>query len=258
MTLSDTEQKNTDAPVVERVRHELRRRELTVKSADYITPRMLRIEFTGDALGDFISLGADDHIKIFLPTGGEKPEMREYTPRRYDTAAKTLTLDFAIHDAGPATAWALDAKPGDKLEIGGPRGSAVIHGDAIEHWVLIGDETALPAIGRRIEESGKGVKITSIITVTDENEHQSFETEADHNEIWVHRPLSATTDATGIIEVLKTLDIRPRTYFWIASETSVTRAVRAYLTEQAGVPLPWMKAAGYWLKGQADTSDKSM
>jgi NADPH-dependent ferric siderophore reductase len=36
---------------------------------------------------------------------------------------------------------------GDAIRIGGPRGSQVIEGP-IAHWLLVGDETALPAIGR--------------------------------------------------------------------------------------------------------------
>ncbi|MGL1747182.1 siderophore-interacting protein, partial [Vibrio parahaemolyticus] len=49
--------------------------------------------------------------------------------RRFDPVLGTLTIDFALHQAGPATAWALAAKPGDRLEIGGPRGSTILADD---------------------------------------------------------------------------------------------------------------------------------
>ena len=110
---------------IERVRHDTRRRTLTVETVTKLTPQMLRIGFTGDDLHDFVSLSADDHIKLFFQAKGEPACMRDYTPRSFDTARGTMTIDFALHDAGVATQWAMDAKPGDMLEIGGPRGSAI-------------------------------------------------------------------------------------------------------------------------------------
>src|SRR5262245_35718710 len=108
-----------------RVRHETRRRRLTVLTREFITPRMLRLTLKGDFEG-FASLGADDHVKVFVPGSGEPGERRDYTPRRFDAATQTLAVDFAVHDAGPATAWAINAQPGDAIEIGGPRGSQVV------------------------------------------------------------------------------------------------------------------------------------
>jgi NADPH-dependent ferric siderophore reductase len=58
-----------------------------------------------------------------------------------------LTIDFD-HEGGPVSDWRA-AKVGDAIRIGGPRGSQVIEGP-IAHWLLVGDETALPRrIGRR-------------------------------------------------------------------------------------------------------------
>jgi NADPH-dependent ferric siderophore reductase len=242
------------APRIERVRHELKRRELTVQAVENVTPNMLRITLSGDDLGDFISASPDDHVKIFLPTEAGEPERRDYTPRRFDTAARQLVLDFAVHEAGPATQWAIEAKPGAKLALGGPRGSAVI--SDVKHWILVGDETALPAIGRRIEEAGADETFTVIAAVAGPEEQQVFETRAQLRTIWVHRRLSAAADASTLITALETVAIEPGTFAWIAAEASVARAVRAYLTGKRNHPLPWLKAAGYWAQGQADAHEK--
>ena len=117
------------APRIERVRHELRRRSLVVSGIERVTPGMLRITLSGEDLADFVSLGADDHIKVFVPGADGTEERRDYTPRRYDNDARLLALDFALHEAGPVTAWAMNARVGDRLEIGGPRGSAVVSGE---------------------------------------------------------------------------------------------------------------------------------
>jgi len=242
-------------PSIERVRHELRRRSLTIESVTDITPGMRRIVLKGEDLADFTSLAPDDHIKIIVPGADGAEERRDYTPRRYDNAARILTIDFALHEAGPVTQWAIDARVGTPLEIGGPRGSAVVAG-TVNRWLLIGDETALPAIGRRIEESGAETTITTIAAVADAEEQQSFETAATLTMRWVYRPLSDATNAEPLIAALAGVDIVPQTFVWIAAEASVVRAIRSYLTEDRGYPLSWIKASGYWVKGKADTTEK--
>lgn len=242
-------------PHIERVRHELKRRELTVEAVENVTPNMLRITLSGDDLADFPSAAPDDHVKIFLAAAdGDEPERRDYTPRRFDTKQGRLVLDFAVHEAGPATQWALDAAPGTKLSIGGPRGSAVVSG--VKRWLLIGDETALPAIGRRIEEAGADETITVFATVEGPQEEQRFESKASVDVHYVHRPLSQAAESDALLEALETLDLKPETFVWVAAEAFVARAVRAHLVEKHGLPLTWLKAAGYWTKGQADTAGK--
>lgn len=255
MDIPQTSNPNSATPKIERVRHELKRRSLIVSSVEKITPGMLRIEVIGDDLADFVSLAPDDHIKVIVPGAGEEMERRDYTPRRYDNDARTLVLDFAIHEAGPATRWALDARCGDKLEIAGPRGSAVVSSE-IKNWLLIGDETALPAIGRRIEEADSDARITAIVAVANDAEHQAFRSDAQVQTHWVHRPLSEATDASTLLATLRSVELLPETFVWIAAEASVTRAMRNYLVEERCYPLSWIKASGYWVKGKADTTEK--
>lgn len=238
-----------------RVRHETRRRRLTVAAAERVTPNMLRLHLEGDFDG-FTSLGADDHVKVFVPGTGEAGERRDYTPRRYDPQARRLALDFAIHDGGPATQWALGARPGDAIEIGGPRGSQVVPHD-FDWWLLVGDETALPAIGRRIEELPEGAVVTSLVAVEGRSEEQRFATAAQHRALWVYRPLARADDPQPLLTALQGLVMPPGDgYLWIAAETSVARALRTHVREVLHHPPAWGRIAGYWRKGAADASEK--
>ena len=176
--------------------------------------------------------------------------MRDYTPRRFDTGTRSLVIDFAVHDAGPATLWALSAKAGDTLTIGGPRGSLLIKGP-IANWLLIGDETALPAIGRRIEETAAGIPVTSVVAIQSAEDEQHFESAAAHEAIWVHRPLSEGNNAAALIAALEKIAIPDGTFVWIAAEATVAKTIRAYVTEKRGVAAGWFKASGYWQKGDA-------
>src|SRR3954452_5059576 len=93
----------SDSHAPRRVRHEPRRRELEVRRVDKIAAHMIRVTLGGD-LDGFTSLGFDDHIKLFFPdeaapAGGEREFIgRDYTPRRYDPVAKTLEVEFVIHE----------------------------------------------------------------------------------------------------------------------------------------------------------------
>jgi NADPH-dependent ferric siderophore reductase len=244
-----------EAPAAERVRHELKRRALTVSAVERITPNMLRITLTGSDLADFSSASPDDHVKVFIEGPDGQAQMRDYTPRRFDRASCELVLDFALHEAGPATAWALAAKPGDPLIVGGPRGSLVLSKE-IKRFLLIGDETALPAIGRRIEEAGPGVDITVYAAVTGLEEQQSFASAANVSLNWVYRPAEDAASAQRLLGALDGLDVAPGTYVWVAAEASVARAIRTHIVEKTGYPLAWIKASGYWLLGQADAHEK--
>lgn len=165
---------NNREPAIERIRHELCLRQLTVKSSSRLTPNMVRLVLTGDDLATFTSLSPDDHVKVFVPSETHSdPVKRDYTPRHYDADRRTLTLDFAVHDQGPATQWALTAKAGDSLKIGGPRGSQVITGD-IDHWLLIGDESALPAIARRVDELATDARATTVVCLPVAEDAQSL------------------------------------------------------------------------------------
>lgn len=241
---------------ITRQRQEPRRRHLTVKDKASITPGMLRILFEGEDLTDFSSPGADDHVKLFIPAASGEPEKRDYTPRAFDRATRTLAIDFAIHEAGPATRWALAAKTGDALQIGGPRGSTLIS-PTFDWWLLVGDETALPAIGRRIEELPAGARVTSLIAVAGPAEEQSFRTQARHEAIWVYRPPAHADNPAPLLEALHALAWPEGDGFvWVAAEARVARAVRDYISGCKGHPAAWMKAAGYWLKGEADAHEK--
>ena len=243
---------------IQRVRREPKRRRLNVESVIALTPKMRRIVFKSPDLADFVSLGADDHIKIFVPaaTASQGTTMRDYTPRAFDAARGALTIDFALHEAGPASDWALGAAPGDTLDIGGPRGSMVL-ADDFDFYLLVGDETALPAIGRRVESLRPDVPVTTIVVVDGPDEAQTFQTRADWRPIWVFRSDRALDDGARLLEAVRRQPApQGDGYVWIAAEARAARAVKDHLLEERRHPKAWLKAAGYWVRGKSGESEK--
>ena len=66
-------------------------------------------------------------------------------------------IEFALHGEGPAAEWAAQAAAGHTLAIGGPKGSLIVPLDYDWH-LLVGDETAFPAVARRLEQLPAGAK----------------------------------------------------------------------------------------------------
>ena len=261
-----------DPRAPQRIRHDTRMRLLQAVSVTDITPRMRRVRFSGDMAG-FASPGHADHIKaFFFPAGvepslvpigprgaeyaeGERPEMRDYTPRAWDVDKGWIELDFVLHGDGPASTWAAGAKIGSKLVIGGPRGSIVVP-PAFDWYLLAGDETALPALGRRIEELPDGSKVIAVIEVADAAEEQPFETAADVTLHYVHRNGAAAGTTSLISDAIGGLQFPDGVaYAYIAGEVTMAQAVRAHLQEQRGFDPQYIKAAGYWRLGVADAHE---
>ena len=265
--MSETAQ--TTARVVRRVRHETKMRLLQVRDVSRLTPKMVRVVVGGEALSGFVSASYDDHVKLFFPHPGEekpvlptpspngpiypegvpRPAARDYTPRRYDATANTLTLDFVLHDAGPATAWAAQARPGHFLGVGGPRGSLVIPDD-FDWYLFAGDETALPAIARRLEELPASARVLVVAEIADKDEELRFTSRASVEVRWLHRNAATSGKSSLLQDALADLSLPSgEGYAWVATEAAAAKALRQYLVEQRGLDKERVKAAAYWKRG---------
>jgi NADPH-dependent ferric siderophore reductase len=165
-------------------------------------------------------------------------------------------IDFALHDSGPATRWASTAAAGMTLAVGGPRGSSIIPTELDSH-LLVGDETALPAIGRRLEELPGTTRVWVVAEIDNESERQTFNSSACFDVIWVYRRGGTAGSADALLQSLRALSV-PTTgcFAWIAAESNVARRLRQFLVEKRGLEKPWVKAAGYWQRGVVGTHDR--
>ncbi len=254
---------------VERVRHDLKMRTLTVASVERIAGLLARVTFTGDDLQDFVSASFDDHVKLFFPADpslppalpvvtsdgikfpedAPKPAARDYTPRRFDTARRELDIDFVLHGDGPASTWAEQAEPGQQLGIGGPRGSFVVP-KGFDWHVLIGDETALPAIARRLEELPATAQALVLIEVPQASNEIPLPTQAQASVRWLHRNGTAPGYSTLLLEAARELKLPPgEGYAWVAAESAAAKALREIMVAQHGIDKSRIRAASYWKRG---------
>jgi NADPH-dependent ferric siderophore reductase len=265
---------NANPRGIQRVRHATRHRLLEVLRVIDLSPNLRRVTLGGSDLDGFLSLAPDDHIKLFFfpagttpqkpvqgpdgpiwSTGVNRPPMRDYTPRRYDAQAQELDIEFVLHGEGPATQWASNVRPGVPLLIGGPRGSALVPPRA-DGYLLVADETGLPAVARWLESLPAARPVTAILEVADARNEIPLATAASLSLTWIHRNGRAPGDAPLLLAALERL-ARPSgdIFAWVACESAQSRAVRKFLEDSYQLDADSLRTVGYWKRGVADFHD---
>ena len=243
---------------------------LAVHRTERITPHMIRVVAGGPGLAEFPETPyTDRYVKILFPRQGvaypepfdmeaiwaalpreQWPATRTYTVRNLDHAAGELTIDFVHHgDSGLAGPWAAGARPGDVLRLLGPGGAYAPDPTADWH-LMIGDESALPAIGAACERIPVGVPVLALLEVADATERQPLAGPGRLDVTWFYR------DGGRPGQVLDALRGRPlppgRVHAFVHGEAEMVRDVRRHLVQERGVDREALSVSGYWRRGRAD------
>lgn len=241
---------------------------LRVLRKEQLTPHMIRVVAGGEGLRAFqANEFTDAYVKVVFPVDGvaypepfdlgvinaelpreQWPSTRTYTVRHYDQQAGELTLDFVHHgDAGLAGPWAANAAPGDELLLAGPGGAYAP--DAAADWhLLVGDESALPAIAASLEAMPAGAQVRAFVLVDGADEQQSLSTKADAEIRWLHR--SSGDDLVGAVRDAEfpSGDV----HAFVHGEAGFVRELRRYLLNECGVGKDRLSISGYWREGKND------
>jgi len=229
---------------VERVRHELKRRALEVVAVERLSPGFVSVTFAGEELADFVSLSFDDHVKFMFDDAQGQPVRRDYTPRSFSTAQRHLTIEFALHGHGLASEWARHAQVGQRVLVGGPKGSMIIPIDYAWH-LLAGDATALPAIRRRLEELPAGTPVT-VIVHADAADRLALPAGAQASVHWVDSP-------QALIDAVRAQSLPAGDGFvWCAGEAATMASLRKVLLEEKKHPREALRVAAYWKHGASE------
>ncbi len=223
---------------IQRVRHELQRRDLEVVRVNRLSPNFVAVTLAGESLATFRSDSFDDHVKLFFGDDAK----RDYTPRHHDSTRCELTLEFALHGTGAASDWARQARPGQRLLVGGPRGSMVIPMDYDWH-LLIGDDSALPAVRRRLEELPADARVQVVLHAAAEDRQLPARPTTTQVR-WVDTP-EAMQAAVAALEMPA-----GEGFAWAAGEAATMAMVRTTLVDK-GLTKEQLKVAAYWKNGAA-------
>ncbi|WP_297645794.1 siderophore-interacting protein [Pseudonocardia sp.] len=234
---------------------------LQVRRSERITPRMIRVTLGGDELAGFGGDGPDRRIKMFFPVPGQerpavpramsggpvwpageaRPAIRTYTVRRFDAGSGELDVDFVLHEGhGPAAAWARDARPGSWVGVSEPGGHYEPDPNADFH-VVIGDETALPAVATVLDALPDGVPALAFLEVADAAEEQPLPATV----TWVHR--GDREAGAPLAEAVRAAEFPAgRGQAWLSGESACVKDLRKHLLDDRGIDRRAVYATGYW------------
>ncbi|MGB2572531.1 siderophore-interacting protein [Micromonospora citrea] len=240
------------------------------------TPHLVRVVLGGEELAGLpVGQYTDHYVKLLFPPDGvtyphpvdlatikrefpaeQWPRMRAYTVRAWDPVAGELTLDVVHHgDEGLAGPWAARLRPGDEVLFTGPGGAYAPDPTADWH-LLVGDESALPAIGAALERLPLGAPAVVFVEVDGAADEQPLPSPGAVELTWLHRggrPVGA-----ALVDAVRALEFRPgRVHAFVHGEATFVKDLRRLLRVERDVPRADLSISGYWRRGMTDEGWRS-
>lgn len=237
-----------------------------------INPHLRQVTFGGgDLATTFKPFGPDCFFYVLLPPAGrteltidqsftweeharmpveEQPVGAYYTLRFWRPEQAELDVWMVIHGegehTGPASEWAARAEVGDPVALWGPR-TAFRPPDGTDRLVLVGDETALPAIAGIIDWLPEAMPATVIAEVATEAEHQDLPERPNVTVTWAHRDGAPAGTTSLLVDAVSELpDFGGTPYVWGGGESRSMTAVRRHVRGERGLTRDQADLVAYW------------
>jgi len=222
--------------------------ELTVTSSEAVTPGIRRVWFRSEDLSAFAGSGwTDRYVKLQFPDA-----VRTYTALFPDVVAGTLAIDFVTHgDTGVAGPWAQAARPGDHLVVNGPGGA--YRPDPTADWhLLVGDESAVPAITAALEALPADAVARVVVLVEDVFHEPTLPHRTGVEVTYLHR--AGLAPGEGLESAVRSLEWpRGRVHAFVHGEASeIMHGLRPYLFGERGLARDQVSISGYWRRGRTE------
>jgi len=238
-------------------------RQVAVVGVENPTPRVVRVILDGPELGDLIVAEPAASVRLLLPSpgasevvipiwngnefllpGGQRPTIRTFTPIRGPGSNSELALDIVAHGSGAASDWATAAVVGVRAAVSGPGRGYLSDPDA-SSFLLIGDETAVPAISQLVAAlpSGRAQRIG--IEVASPEAIRTLPDRAEALVEWCVLPDGALPGEAQF-DYVRTVDLGPGVRIWAAGEAAAMQRIRRHLFDERGVDRSNTMIRGYW------------
>jgi NADPH-dependent ferric siderophore reductase len=282
-----------------------------VDRTERLSPHLVRVHLGGDAFDRFVEgadpdrlAATDKYVKLLVAKPGlgltppydlgalkaelpksDRPVRRTYTVRHVDHGTRTIAVDFVVHgDDGVAGPWAASAEPGDLLALSGPGGTYSPSTDPETDHLLLGDDSAIPAIAAALEAMSDDARGRAVIEVDSAADELPLVHPAGVTLTWLHRSAgtgagtgadagasagspdadtvgasvadpAAAQPGTLLLEAASGLQraSRPdRVQVFAHGERSAMKAIRRLLQDEWGIEKRAMSLSAYWALGREE------
>ncbi|MCJ1695815.1 MULTISPECIES: siderophore-interacting protein [Rathayibacter] len=251
---------------------------LTVLRTERFGDHLARVHLGGPGFDAFAAEAdpaalatTDKYVKLLLPRAGvdveppydldalratlapeDLPVRRTYTIRSVDPANRSLAIDFVLHgDDGVAGPWAASAVPGDRIAFNGPGGAWSPSTEPGAFHLLLGDDSALPAIAAALESMPAHARGLALIEVHGAEDEQPLPAPDGVEVRWLHRgelaagralvaAVRAESRPTGVLDV------------FAHGERGAMKELRALLQDDWGLERRALSLSAYWALGRAE------
>ncbi|MCO7506967.1 MULTISPECIES: siderophore-interacting protein [unclassified Pseudomonas] len=287
--------------------------DVTLKQRIQLSPSLSRLVFTGPDVARMHTLAADQRVKLFFPAAdgsppelpndlhwnearralaeASRPPMRTYTIRALRREQAEVDIDFVLHGVnGPASAWATHARTGDRLQIlapnlafaGDPGGYEWNPPAGVRNILLVGDETALPAIAGILETlAGQDdqPQVEAYVEVPLQQDCLALRCNASTTLHWLPRDQQQRIQGQAMVHAVTQLATLPARrppadtrleevdidqqilwerasashqsfYAWVAGESAAVMQIRRFLINEQGLDRNALTLMGYWRAGR--------
>ncbi len=250
----------------------------TLVRKENLSPHLIRCYLTADHLEQFAATTIGDNNKIAVPPAGLNevhfpeydmerhewkyppadlaPKIRTYTHRGLDLEKKELIIDFVNHgETGPASSWAIHAKPGAKLGVMMRTEASELFAPA-DWYLLAGDATAIPVLSAILEALPETAAGVCIIEVSEAADIIPLATDADIEFRWVIN--DQPEHYSKIYDEVRMVLLPSGSKFgYVAAEFSAVKAIRQYLRKEKNWTNKELYAYSYWKAGAAEDQSQA-
>lgn len=172
------------------------------------------------------------------PKGDDELWDKVYTTRYFDAATGTLTFDIFHHAGGFTCEWAKTNPIGQIVGMMGPGGGWFPEEDNL---LIAGDETALPAIARILEQLPRDAQGQAIVLVGGPDDVQTIDAPKGYQVTWLFRQAG-----DDLVAATKAASEGEFAFRWFAAHQDEAREIRAFWKDEQKLDRKAFMSAAYW------------